>query len=1667
MAEPLGSVIISTEIDIGDTDRQLAELEKRIAGIGKKIQFDTSGIDAGKIKALGDALVPLTGLEISPSIGKFLDKVKTIDFSGISIPPELGENMRILADGLAHFNDVSDLTNAKEIGQLITSISKIGTITPIPETVTQSFERLGDGIQSLLDRFRHEDPATLQRITEMAMAAATEMRELTRNMEATTAAAKLAGQGVQTFASSGMRGASLSLRQMGTGMGRLASGMTDLRGAANALTGIMFLAGDAMLAAGGKFQKAQLMMIGKWAGIALIVNLVVKAVENFQKKIEDMAQSVADTAKAIGKFFGDMAKSISVTIYDKATEGIKAFATGIATAAKNIFGFEANIKRLGKGIVDLSNKLTGLAKSTLVFKQLEGGVRSVISVIERWLGVNEQFNLSLNMIKVNILTAFYEPIQAVLPLLYTFMNVLAQVTAYLAHFVALLFGSTYAAARNGAKAMYDLADGFKAAGGAAKKMFGNLPFDELNTIADAAGGGGADLADMFDFDFEPPEFPKWLEDLAGWLKKTFEPVWDSLKKAWDALLDSLLMAWERWGDFIIAAWKRATESIAKLLETIFRDFARLFKSAEWRAFLDEFAKTLIFIADLVTAIATAFRKAWVENDRGLDFLKSFAILWRDVLALVNSLIYSFTSAWNAADRGQRIAAHILEIWTNINVGIGNLARNISKAWDSAYVGQRIWANILDIIERLLFHFNRASEMFRNWADGLNFTPLLSDLEYLTSMLVKLTDVAGGRLVAFFNDFLAVGKSLIEVNLPKYTRLLGDGFKRMAGDLKRTTNIFEFVGTSIIGLADTISNVLYAVISDINWNKLGNQFASGLQKIFDPSRLSGISSTLARMVHSILDTIKGFISNFDFRAAGKALGDAVRQFISDVKPSDVADTINSLIRGILKFFNEIPTDQVKDWAKQIINAIDWDAALALIGEIDAIKKIPEELMKIITGGIGGIGGKLFGAMFRALFTDIGEGIVADVQLVAEAVDVAFGGMFSSIDAHSKEASDALFSAKLGMYGISEASEVAAIAAGNFAIAMERQTESGERLAAATDISEQATWNMERAQDAAAFAADNVVRAEMELEAVLRGVTQAADALSSSLDAVENAKERAAAAAEALSAAEIAAGKSIEELIEHMKANDLTALDLTDTLDIELLKAYSNNVAAIGEATAAEAAAIENSNTLIYSKEAEAEAIENVAAAYEEVKEANIEAVKAAAENAKATMEQREAAKEHAIATNESAVAQKELETAQANATRALLEMGNALDSNGGKYANQGREVKEYRDAVIDMWESGQISAEDARLVLENVMKDMSERAQKSFGKEIPEAISDGLAPEHYEENLQEMVDRWSDMGDAIYDKFEISSPSGFMVYMGEMMGEGAIEGVESKTPAFLNLFEEIHRNIAEILRIDRFREIANLASDGLIQSVTDKTPAFLNLFENMHKRISEILKSSRFKEIGVRIGEGLNNGIKSMEGSIMSTVQGIADAIAATFAAAMQISSPSKLFAYFGEMLMEGLGAGLEDEENSTLAIISDIGEDVGLAFLRGLESTYERIMASVNGLTASIGAALSGISASITVPTIDTGRISQAGIIPQSTIRIIAERGRQHPATVNNTNDNAISELSSKFDTMIGLLSQLVAKETVHILDGERLGTFASDYADRRAFERGDQISSPVYVGVY
>ncbi|WP_429961815.1 transglycosylase SLT domain-containing protein [Enterococcus sp. AZ083] len=495
--------------------------------------------------------------------------------------------------------------------------------------------------------------------------------------------------------------------------------------------------------------------------------------------------------------------------------------------------FSSNSNKVTAG----TNRMTGstnafgqsmkyLLPSLVVYQLLGGAITKLASGMMSALKTNDQFSASLNQIKVNLMTAFYPIYTAILPALNALMSTVAQLTGQLASFIAMLFGTTYDAAKQGASGLYDNIQALNDTGSSAnkanekvKKLQKSLMgFDQINKLTMDTDDEKKEDSTTPGIDFGSAtgtySTPKWMKDIQNLLKDFFKPFQD---------------AWKNQGQRVIDAWKYALGKVIGLASAIGKSFMEVWTNGTGQLFIENILILLADVLGIIGDIAGAFRRAWEDDGRGTRLIQSFFDMWNRILELLHEIAVAFRNAWNDG-RGESIAANILEIYTNIFNTIGNIAEQLKKAWKEGRVGESIFGTILDAVDDLLGNINSMTKATEEWAKNLDFTPLLKAIDGLfKSIRPILKNVGDGLEWLYKNVLLPLASFFIEDYVPKYFDMFSAALKVLNQVIEIFKPIFKWFWDVVIVPLTQVAKFL--IIGQIELLTKGLEFLAGvLEKV---------------------------------------------------------------------------------------------------------------------------------------------------------------------------------------------------------------------------------------------------------------------------------------------------------------------------------------------------------------------------------------------------------------------------------------------------------------------------------------------------------------------------------------------------------------------------------------------------------------------------------------------------------------------------------------------------------------------------------------------------------------------------------------------------------------------------------------------------------------------
>lgn len=245
---------------------------------------------------------------------------------------------------------------------------------------------------------------------------------------------------------------------------------------------------------------------------------------------------------------------------------------------------------------------------------------------------------------------------------------------------------------------------------------------------------------------------------------------------------------------------------------------------EEAAIEDKWKKVADYIKSLAKRLFEPIKKAWEKVG---DFVKkSWKYAMNEVLKLGKSVARDFWKVWKQKET-QKIFENMLETIGWIGVAVGNLAKRFREAWDSNEIGLKILQNIRDIVLIVTERIKNMAKATAEWADNLNFEPLLNAFRKWLESMKPVVD----NLVGAFEDFytkvlLPLGEWSIEKGLPE----LIDVFRRFNEEVEwdtireRLNRVWEAlepfaerVGEGLIKFIDEVAQAIAGFLNSDEWD----------------------------------------------------------------------------------------------------------------------------------------------------------------------------------------------------------------------------------------------------------------------------------------------------------------------------------------------------------------------------------------------------------------------------------------------------------------------------------------------------------------------------------------------------------------------------------------------------------------------------------------------------------------------------------------------------------------------------------------------------------------------------------------------------------------------------------------------------------------------------------
>lgn len=279
------------------------------------------------------------------------------------------------------------------------------------------------------------------------------------------------------------------------------------------------------------------------------------------------------------------------------------------------------------------------------------------------------------------------------------------------------------------------------------------------------------------------------------------------------------------------------------------------------------------IKDIMSKLFRPFKEAW--NREGKFVMDSWKYALNEVKKLFEDIGEDFLTVWNQAETIDMLS-DALHIIGDIGLIVGNLARNFREAWNENETGLHILENIRDIFAIITRHIRSAADATVEWADKLDFKPLLTAFERFTESLKPVVDAISGIFEDFYTQvLLPLGTWTLEKGLPELLDIL-TRFNEKVDWNKIRENLSDFwkklepfaetVGEGLIIFMQRFSDLIAAV--------LNSEWLAGILEAIG-NALEGIEA------EDVADAIGALATAFLAFKAGSAACNAVSFLVTNL------------------------------------------------------------------------------------------------------------------------------------------------------------------------------------------------------------------------------------------------------------------------------------------------------------------------------------------------------------------------------------------------------------------------------------------------------------------------------------------------------------------------------------------------------------------------------------------------------------------------------------------------------------------------------------------------------------------------------------------------------------------------------------------------------------------
>lgn len=397
------------------------------------------------------------------------------------------------------------------------------------------------------------------------------------------------------------------------------------------------------------------------------------------------------------------------------------------------------------------------------------------------------------------------------------------------------------------------------------------------------------------------------------------------------------------------------------------------------------------LKDIFSDLFEPLKNAWEKY--GPTVINSVKNAFESLKQAAAAVGESFLRAWNDLGYGERITGNLLQGFANLVDTVGILADRFREAWETAGLGDSIMQHLLDIVETLSEKFLRATEIIKEWAMGLDFTPLLESLDNLLQSIDPIVNTIGDALLWLLNEvLLPLASWTIEDAIPAFFDLLAASLDVVNAALLALQPLWEWLWDNVLSQIASFGGDTFIAFLDLltegltklsNWISENQGLIQNFVVIIGSFMAAWAVTSVVTKIASIVSAIASFVSTIGsaITAAG-GLGSALAGLMG---PAGIAvAAIGAIISVIALLITN--WDTVSAAAKSAFETISGAVSSAANG----IKAGFSAMVQTVSGALQQID-NASGNAFSSLFSTIND----SVSRIVESVGRLFSTLVTTI------------------------------------------------------------------------------------------------------------------------------------------------------------------------------------------------------------------------------------------------------------------------------------------------------------------------------------------------------------------------------------------------------------------------------------------------------------------------------------------------------------------------------------------------------------------------------------------------------------------------------------------------------------------------------------------------